>query len=86
MAHSVEGFLTRSRIVESNPKKFNLDAPELAKRKAFISATRKEVQVGPASGGRGQGSGGRTGLRGQRSGGMTGLRGQEVEQGSEVRR
>ncbi|XP_056459831.1 syntaxin-6 [Gadus chalcogrammus] len=31
-------------IVESNPKKFNLDAPELAKRKAFISATRKEVQ------------------------------------------
>ncbi|CAL8270305.1 unnamed protein product [Arctogadus glacialis] len=34
----------RSRIVESNPKKFNLDAPELAKRKAFISATRKEVQ------------------------------------------
>ncbi|XP_061540541.1 syntaxin-6 [Phycodurus eques] len=31
-------------IVESNPKKFNLDAAELAKRKAFISSTRHAVK------------------------------------------
>ncbi|XP_049587511.1 syntaxin-6 [Syngnathus scovelli] len=31
-------------IVESNPKKFNLDAGELAKRKAFISSTRRSVK------------------------------------------
>ncbi|XP_041647457.1 syntaxin-6 [Cheilinus undulatus] len=31
-------------IVESNPKKFNLDAPELMKRKAFISSTRATVK------------------------------------------
>lgn len=31
-------------IVESNPKKFNLDAPELMKRKAFISSTRNTVK------------------------------------------
>lgn len=32
-------------IVESNPKKFNLDAMELAKRKAFITSTRQTVKV-----------------------------------------
>ncbi|XP_077573866.1 syntaxin-6 [Stigmatopora nigra] len=31
-------------IVESNPKKFNLDGAELAKRKAFIVATRRAVK------------------------------------------
>ncbi|KAM9848980.1 syntaxin-6 [Aulostomus maculatus] len=31
-------------IVESNPKKFNLDAAELAKRKAFITSTRLTVK------------------------------------------
>ncbi|XP_042337767.1 syntaxin-6-like [Plectropomus leopardus] len=31
-------------IVESNPKKFNLDAAELTKRKAFITATRHAVK------------------------------------------
>lgn len=39
-------FLTVSeRIVESNPKKFNLDAAELSKRKAFITSTRLTVKV-----------------------------------------
>uniref|UniRef100_I3JA42 Syntaxin 6 n=1 Tax=Oreochromis niloticus TaxID=8128 RepID=I3JA42_ORENI len=33
------------RIVESNPKKFNLDAAELSKRKAFINSTRVAVKV-----------------------------------------
>lgn len=33
------------RIVESNPKKFNLDAAELSKRKAFITSTRHTVKV-----------------------------------------
>ncbi|XP_034438202.1 syntaxin-6 [Hippoglossus hippoglossus] len=31
-------------IVESNPKKFNLDAAELSKRKAFITSTRHTVK------------------------------------------
>uniref|UniRef100_A0A668TJZ4 t-SNARE coiled-coil homology domain-containing protein n=1 Tax=Oreochromis aureus TaxID=47969 RepID=A0A668TJZ4_OREAU len=31
-------------IVESNPKKFNLDAAELSKRKAFINSTRVAVK------------------------------------------
>lgn len=31
-------------IVEANPKKFNLDAMELAKRKAFITSTRQTVK------------------------------------------
>ncbi|XP_041912157.1 syntaxin-6 isoform X2 [Alosa sapidissima] len=31
-------------IVESNPKKFNLDAVELGKRKAFITSTRQTVK------------------------------------------
>ncbi|XP_070687684.1 syntaxin-6 [Pempheris klunzingeri] len=31
-------------IVESNPKKFNLDAAELSKRKAFITSTRQTVK------------------------------------------
>ncbi|XP_071369204.1 syntaxin-6 isoform X2 [Centroberyx affinis] len=31
-------------IVESNPKKFNLDAVELSKRKAFITSTRQTVK------------------------------------------
>ncbi|KAM4575432.1 syntaxin-6 isoform 1-T1 [Fundulus diaphanus] len=31
-------------IVESNPKKFNLDAAELTKRKAFIISTRRTVK------------------------------------------
>ncbi|XP_022620586.1 syntaxin-6 [Seriola dumerili] len=31
-------------IVESNPKKFNLDAAELLKRKAFITSTRQTVK------------------------------------------
>lgn len=31
-------------IVESNPKKFNLDMMELAKRKAFITSTRQTVK------------------------------------------
>lgn len=31
-------------IVESNPKKFNLDAAELSKRKAFITNTRENVK------------------------------------------
>lgn len=31
-------------IVESNPKKFNLDAAELSKRKAFITCTRQTVK------------------------------------------
>lgn len=31
-------------IVESNPKKFNLDAAELSKRKAFITSTRNTVK------------------------------------------
>ncbi|KAF6716872.1 Syntaxin-6 [Oryzias melastigma] len=31
-------------IVESNPKKFNLDAAELSKRKAFITSTRHMVR------------------------------------------
>lgn len=31
-------------IVESNPKKFNLDSAELIKRKSFISSTRQAVQ------------------------------------------
>ncbi|CAJ1059505.1 syntaxin-6 [Xyrichtys novacula] len=31
-------------IVESNPKKFNLDTAELMKRKAFISSTRQTVK------------------------------------------
>lgn len=39
-------FLTiNERIVESNPKKFNLDAAELSKRKAFITCTRQTVKV-----------------------------------------
>uniref|UniRef100_A0A3B5LS88 t-SNARE coiled-coil homology domain-containing protein n=1 Tax=Xiphophorus couchianus TaxID=32473 RepID=A0A3B5LS88_9TELE len=33
-------------IVESNPRKFHLDAAELTKRKAFITGTRRTVQVG----------------------------------------
>uniref|UniRef100_A0A3Q3LKN0 Syntaxin 6 n=1 Tax=Mastacembelus armatus TaxID=205130 RepID=A0A3Q3LKN0_9TELE len=33
------------RIVESNPKKFNLDTAELLKRKAFITSTRQTVKV-----------------------------------------
>uniref|UniRef100_A0A3B4G5L4 Syntaxin-6-like n=1 Tax=Pundamilia nyererei TaxID=303518 RepID=A0A3B4G5L4_9CICH len=33
------------RIVESNPKKFNLDAAELSKRKAFINSMRVAVKV-----------------------------------------
>lgn len=33
------------RIVESNPKKFNLDAAELMKRKDFIINTRQKVKV-----------------------------------------
>ncbi|TNN32178.1 Syntaxin-6 [Liparis tanakae] len=33
------------RIVESNPKKFNLDAMELSKRKAFITSTRQTVKA-----------------------------------------
>ncbi|XP_010795613.1 syntaxin-6 [Notothenia coriiceps] len=38
-------FLTvRERIVESNPKKFNLDMAELLKRKAFITSTRQTVK------------------------------------------
>uniref|UniRef100_A0A8C2X461 Syntaxin 6 n=1 Tax=Cyclopterus lumpus TaxID=8103 RepID=A0A8C2X461_CYCLU len=38
-------FLTLSeRIVESNPKKFNLDAMDLSKRKAFITSTRQTVK------------------------------------------
>ncbi len=32
-------------IVEANPKKFNLDAMELAKRKDFITSTRQTVRV-----------------------------------------
>ncbi|XP_008335593.1 syntaxin-6 [Cynoglossus semilaevis] len=32
-------------IVESNPRKFNLDAPELSKRKAFISKTRETLKL-----------------------------------------
>uniref|UniRef100_A0A7N8YHA0 Syntaxin 6 n=1 Tax=Mastacembelus armatus TaxID=205130 RepID=A0A7N8YHA0_9TELE len=32
------------RIVESNPKKFNLDTAELLKRKAFITSTRQTVK------------------------------------------
>lgn len=32
-------------IVESNPRKFNLDAPELLKRKAFISHTRETLKL-----------------------------------------
>nr|XP_040040114.1 syntaxin-6-like isoform X1 [Gasterosteus aculeatus aculeatus] len=31
-------------IVESNPKKFNLDAAELSKRKAFITTTKHTVK------------------------------------------
>lgn len=31
-------------IVESNPKKFNLDAAELSKRKAFITSTKQTVK------------------------------------------
>lgn len=31
--------------MESNPKKFNLDAAELSKRKAFITSTRETVKV-----------------------------------------
>uniref|UniRef100_A0A8C2X9I5 Syntaxin 6 n=1 Tax=Cyclopterus lumpus TaxID=8103 RepID=A0A8C2X9I5_CYCLU len=39
-------FLTLSeRIVESNPKKFNLDAMDLSKRKAFITSTRQTVKA-----------------------------------------
>ncbi|XP_005816492.1 syntaxin-6 [Xiphophorus maculatus] len=43
-------------IVESNPRKFHLDAAELTKRKAFITGTRRTVQdmkeqmLGPAAG------------------------------------
>ncbi|KAJ0065460.1 hypothetical protein NL108_010736, partial [Boleophthalmus pectinirostris] len=37
-------FLTLERIVESNPKKFNLDATELSKRKSFITNTRQTVK------------------------------------------
>lgn len=38
--------LTRSlRIVEANPRKFNLDATELGVRKAFITSTRQVVRV-----------------------------------------
>ncbi|KAL6469396.1 hypothetical protein MHYP_G00229200 [Metynnis hypsauchen] len=33
-----------SGIVEANPKKFNLDAVELTKRKAFITSTRQTVK------------------------------------------
>ncbi|KAF7644210.1 hypothetical protein LDENG_00226030 [Lucifuga dentata] len=33
-----------ANIVESNPKKFNLDAAELSKRKTFISITRQTVK------------------------------------------
>ncbi|TKS75246.1 Syntaxin-6 [Collichthys lucidus] len=36
--------MTVERIVESNPKKFNLDAAELSKRKAFITSTRQTVK------------------------------------------
>lgn len=32
-------------IVESNPRKFNLDAAELNKRKNFITSTRHRVKV-----------------------------------------
>ncbi|XP_053734241.1 syntaxin-6 [Synchiropus splendidus] len=32
-------------IVESNPKKFNLDAAEISKRKAFITSTRNTVKA-----------------------------------------
>lgn len=33
------------RIVEANPRKFNLDATELSIRKAFITSTRQIVRV-----------------------------------------
>lgn len=33
------------RIVEANPRKFNLDATELGIRKAFITSTRQVVRV-----------------------------------------
>lgn len=33
------------RIVEANPRKFNLDATELGVRKAFITSTRQVVRV-----------------------------------------
>uniref|UniRef100_A0A3Q3KM89 t-SNARE coiled-coil homology domain-containing protein n=1 Tax=Monopterus albus TaxID=43700 RepID=A0A3Q3KM89_MONAL len=42
---SIEFFLTVNEcIVESNPKKFNLDTAELSKRKAFIASTRQAVK------------------------------------------
>uniref|UniRef100_A0A3Q2ZWV2 Syntaxin 6 n=1 Tax=Kryptolebias marmoratus TaxID=37003 RepID=A0A3Q2ZWV2_KRYMA len=37
--------LDETIIVESNPKKFNLDAAELMKRKAFITSTRHTVKT-----------------------------------------
>lgn len=38
--------LTRClRIVEANPRKFNLDATELGIRKTFITSTRQVVRV-----------------------------------------
>lgn len=37
------------RIVEANPRKFNLDATELGVRKAFITSTRQVVRVRPLS-------------------------------------
>ncbi|MEQ2166272.1 hypothetical protein GOODEAATRI_026148 [Goodea atripinnis] len=45
--HILTFFLTVPEgIVESNPKKFNLEAAELTKRKAFIISTRRTVKVG----------------------------------------
>ncbi|KAF0041546.1 hypothetical protein F2P81_005078 [Scophthalmus maximus] len=36
--------MVSERIVESNPRKFNLEAAELTKRKAFITSTRQTVK------------------------------------------
>lgn len=45
------GSLTRCpRIVEANPRKFNLDAAELGVRKAFITSTRQVVRVSNGGG------------------------------------
>lgn len=46
MSVCVQFSLTVSEgIVESNPRKFNLDAAELNKRKNFITSTRQRVKV-----------------------------------------
>lgn len=47
------------RIVEANPRKFNLDATELGIRKSFITSTRQVVRV------RNVGSGGSVGKAGE---------------------